>query len=656
MKPIYLLVTLLFTFVCSSQNSMSDRFNKLTEDEINMTVYEKDTTAHAVVLEEYGENYFELKKQRIILIKHFYTKIKILDKQGMRYANIEIPFYVGSKSTEKIVNIKAITHNGDKIDYLAKDQVFSVDVNPYYGEKRFTFPNVKVGSIIEYQYTLETPFYYNFEGWDFQSDIPKIYSEFNAKIPGNYSYNRTIKGFQKLDINEASIKKNCFQIGSYPSKKADCEMLKYAMKDIPAFKEESYMLSRNNYLSKISFELSEFTRFDGGKDVYTKTWKAVDKEMRNKKNVGVQARKSNFFKNQLSDTILDESSKLKKAKKIYAFIQDHYNWNEEYEIFGQTNVRTAFQERTGTVAEINLSLVNSLLAAGIDAETVMLATRAKGLPTKKHPVISDFNYLIAKVTIGEETFLLDATDKNLSFGLLPVRALNYSGRAMSFKKPSYWHTISPYAENRQNTVVNINVSEDGSAKGKISQVSTGYLAYEKRKELAEKGTEDYVDELDSQLSFLEIEKYEAEDQFNIEKPIKENFLLEFDEDDFSSGEIFLDPFFIAVFPDNPFKLEERKYPVDFAYSRIYTTRFLMSLPENYEFVNMPENQRFSIAGDKVICGMKSVQQNGQLNLSFKLIINNFYFTAEEYQELKTFFGKLSIIQKNTRLTIKKKNS
>ncbi|QHI34803.1 hypothetical protein IMCC3317_01470 [Kordia antarctica] len=653
MKPIYLFFTFLCTAMCYGQNSMNEKFNKISPDELNMTVYDKDTTAHAVVLEEYGENYFDVINDRIRLIKHYYAKIKILDKQGIEEANIEIPFYKGKKSTEYIKNIKAITHNADKIDHLAEDQIFSVDVNNYYGEKRFTFPNVKVGSVIEYQYTLQSPFIYNFEGWDFQSNIPKIYSEFNAKIPGNYRYNRTLKGFQKLAINEASLEKKCFQVPGF-STKADCEVLKYVMKDIPAFVEESYMLSRNNYLSKIAFELSEFIRFDGGKDVYTKSWKAVDKEMRKDKDIGAQVRKTSFFKNHLSDEILKESSDLKKAQKVYEFIKNHYSWNGKYGLFGDANVRQAFQDKGGNVAEINLSLVSSLLAADIKAESVMLASRAKGLPTKLHPVMSDFNYVIAKVTIGEETFLLDATEKLLSFGLLPIRALNYNGRAMDFKKPSYWLTIAPYAENRQNTIISLSVNDDGIAQGKIAQISTGYLAYEKREELDEQSTESYLDDFEKSLPFLEVEEYTVEERTNVQKPIKELFTLAFDEDGFSSSDTFLDPFFMKIFSTNPFKLEERQYPVDFAYSRIYTTRFLMSLPDTYEFTNIPEDQTFSIADGKAICGMKIVQQNGQLNMSFKLVLNSFYFDADEYQELKEFFKKLAVLQKNTRLTIKKK--
>jgi hypothetical protein len=640
--------------LCAGQNPLSEKFDKVSQKELDMNVYEKDTTAHAVVLEEYGNVYFDLIKDRVLLVKNYYTKIKILDKQGLDQANIQIAYYHNKKSKEKIKDIKAITHNVSGKDEVSESKIFTIDVNERWTEKRFTFPNVKVGSVLEYQYTLETPFVYNFEGWDFQSDIPKAYSEFSAKIPGNYRYNRTLKGFQKLVINKSDVEKRCFYFPGMADR-ADCEVFKYAMRDVPAFIEESYMLSKNNYMSKIAFEMSEYLRFDGGKDVYTKTWKSTDKEMRTDKDVGGQVKRKNFFKNQLSDEILNESSEFYKAKKIYSFIQNHYTWTGKYGLFNDSNVRSAFQNKTGNVAEINLSLVNSLLAAGIKTETVMLSTRSRGLPTQLYPVMSDFNYLIAKVTIGNEVFLLDATDKLLSFGLLPVRALNYNGRAMDFKKPSYWHTISPNADNRQNTLINVTVNEDGIAKGKISQVNTGYLAYEKRKELADTDEDAYLDVVEKRLPFIEVEEYSIENGDNVEKPTKEFFMLDFP-DGISGDETFLDPFFFKIFPSNPFKLEKRQYPVDFAYSRIYTSRFLMSIPDTHEYINIPEDQTFTLAGTKAICGVKTIQKNGQLNMTFKLVINNFYFSPEEYQELKQFFNKLSTLESNTRLTIKKKNS
>lgn len=646
---------LCITFVCHGQkNPLKEKFGNVSDQELAMTVYDNDSTAHAVVLEEYGNLSFQVIEEQIRLVKHYYSKIKILDEKGKKYANIDIPYFHNRKSKEKIKHIKATTHNISGKDVLQEDQIFTLDQNEKWSTKRFTFPNVKVGSVLEYQYTLETPFVYNFEGWDFQTDIPKLYSEFNAKIPGNYRYNRTLKGFLKLDINKATLKKRCFYIPGF-SQDADCEVLKYAMRDIPAFKEEAYMLSKNNYISKIAFEMSEYYGFNGGKKAYTKTWKAVDKEMRQDKGIGVQLKRQNFFKNQLSEEILTETSDFERARKVFEFIRDHYTWNGKYGVLSENaNVRKAYQNKIGTAAEINLSLINSLLATNLKAETLLLSTRSRGLPTQLHPVMSDFNYLVAKVTIGNEVFLLDATDKFSSFGLIPVRALNYTGRAMDFKKPSYWHTINPYAENRHNTIINVIVLEDGSTKGKVSQVYSGYLAFDKRKKLADTDEDEYLDAIEKQLSFAEVDAYKVDGRNNTRLPLKEFITLEFN-DQISSKNTYIDPFFFKLFPSNPFQLNKRNYPVDFAYPRIYTARFIMSIPDSYEYIDIPADKTYTLAGTKAICGMKTMVKNGQLNLAFKLVINNFYFTKEEYQELKTFFNNLTTLENNTRLTIRKKN-
>ena len=187
-----------------------------------------------------------------------------------------------------------------------------------------------------------SPFIYNFKGWNFQSDIPKIYSEFNAKIPGNYLYNRSLIGSLKLDINDADLKRECFHIDGF-AKAADCEVLKYAMKDIPAFKtEKEFMLSEKNYISRLDFELSQYNRFDGTTDKYTKTWKDVDKEFRSDKDIGRQLTKNGFFEKLVPVSLLTDGDALTRAKNIYEFVKNRYTWTEKYGVYGKARVKDAF--------------------------------------------------------------------------------------------------------------------------------------------------------------------------------------------------------------------------------------------------------------------------------------------------------------------------
>ncbi len=282
---------------------MPDTFGQVTNQERQLTGYDKDPEADAIVLYERGDNYFKVVDNRILLIKEYHSKIKILDEKGFDEGTVSISLRHNGMSTEKLTKIRAVTHNGVNQYNVLPNEIFEKDINEYRSEKSFTFPKLQKGSILEYSYTITSPFIYNFRGWDFQSNIPKIYSEFNASIPGNYEYNRALIGSLKLDINEAKIQKECFHIDGF-SNSADCEVVKYAMRDIPAFKAENeFMLSAYNYISRLDFELSQYHRFDGTTDKYTKSWEDVDKEFRSDPDIGRQLTKSGLFRKERTRAI-----------------------------------------------------------------------------------------------------------------------------------------------------------------------------------------------------------------------------------------------------------------------------------------------------------------------------------------------------------------
>lgn len=621
--------------------------------ELDMTVYEKDSAANAVYLYEHGENYFEEEHGRIFIIKKYFAKLKILTKEGLSYATVTIPLYHSEKNAEKVSDIIAATHNPDEILNLNPRNIYTDDINENWKVKKFTFPGATVGSVLTYEYTIKTPYLFNMEGWDFQADIPKVYSEFNAKIPGNYIYNRTLRGYLKLAVNESKIEKQCFDPDGYYNA-ADCETIKYAMKDIPAFEVEDYMLSKYNYYSKLKFELSVFNGFDGTKHRYTKSWKDVDKEFRKDKDIGIQVRKKGYFQKLLPEDILQIEDEVARAKAVYSFIQNHFNWNKKFGLFKNARVKTAYQNKTGNVAEVNLSLVNALQAAGLDAKMMLISTRKNGLPTLKHPVITDFNYLIAKLIINNESYYLDATDKDIPFNILPFRALNYTGRVMNFKEESYWDPIPPNPSNIKNVVVQLNIDETGAIAGKMSETNTGYLAIKRRKLLNEVSEESYLDMMESRIQDVEIDDYIIKRKDEIDKSISEQFDFNISKD-FTADKIYFDPFLIKQNANNPFKLKTRSYPVDFGYPSQYRYRLIMKLPNDYEIVNLPENKAIKI-GDKAYSQLStSVGEDNTITLIFSLSLKGHRFVAEEYDLLKKLFNYVADTQNNTILNITKKN-
>jgi len=631
-------------------------FGKPTIAEKNLETYEKDPSANAVVLYEWGDNYFKVINRRIRLVKEYHAKIKILDEKGFDQATIHIPLYKNGNSKEKIEKFRAVTHNGKNQYNVLSSETFTNDLSEFLSERSFTFPKLQKGSILEYSYTLTSPFFYNFQGWDFQSDIPKIYSEFNAKIPGNYLYNRTLVGSLELMTNSADIKKACFHVDGY-SQSADCEVLKYAMKDIPAFKaEKEFMLSEKNYFSRIDFELSQYNAFDGTTDRYTKSWADVDHEFRTDKDIGRQLTKKGFFEKNVPENLLHEGDEITRAKNIYEFVKNHYSWTGKYGVYGKGRVKEAFDAQKGSASEINMSLINLLNAADIETNLMLLSTRDKGLPKQTHPIMSDFNYAIAKVEIAGKTYLLDATDKYMPFGMLPYRALNHYGRVMDFKNDSYWFTIVPEMKNRHQVRANVKFNlASGKAEGILDVLSHGYPAIRVNKDLNSYTESEYLDKMEEAIEGdFKILSYKHLKERSTDRSVSQRFSFEI-ENALQADMVYFNPFYIRFFDKNPFLLDERQYPIDFGYPRHYKYQLALTLPEGYSVHELPKNQMVQLDDQKVFMKFEHHKILNQVGILFELVLNDSHLKAEDYDALKNVFKDVVSIQKNSLIVLKRES-
>jgi hypothetical protein len=276
MKYLLLLGALHFSFLSSNAQEIGFPFGQFTYKDLEMSTYPKDTSAVAVVLKEFGDARFEDDHHDIIFKYH--VRIKILKKGGLHLADFEIPLRKIDRNIETIRDLRAITFNVEngsvKQDKLDPKNQFTENINKHWDTKKFALPSVRVGSVIELEYELRSPFIMNFRTWEFQSEIPKVSSEFWASMPANYKYNITLRGFLKLDKNENEISRNCFGSG-FGS--ADCLLLRLAMNNVPAFIDEDHMTARSNFLSAVTFELFEIQHFDGTRDKLSKNGKMLNR-------------------------------------------------------------------------------------------------------------------------------------------------------------------------------------------------------------------------------------------------------------------------------------------------------------------------------------------------------------------------------------------
>lgn len=631
----FLIFVLTLSFAYGQNKEFVPQLGKAIIEELKMTRYEKDTTANALVLEEYAHTYLSEADELDFRTDHYY-RIKLFRRDAFGRATIKIQLY----GKQKVDDIDAYSYQWDngriKKVRLEKKAVFTKDLNEKWKEVTFTIPNIQEGSVIEYKYSVVSP-YSQIDDWFFQSDIPKLTSNYQFTYLGNYKYNIRLVGFKKLDRTDAKLEKDCVDVPGLGV--GSCGVLSYGMDDIPAFKEEQYMLSKRNFISHIIFDLISFTNPNGSVKKYTKTWKDADRSFRINYLDG-QVNKQKFFSRSLPEELLSIQDPQARAKGVYKHIQDRFSWNGRFWDFGKIKVRDAYDKKTGGVDAINLSLYNSLKAARIESYIVMVATRDKGLPTKLYPVTKDFNYIVIKVVINGKTFFLDATDKFLFFGQIPMRCLNGEGRVLDFKKGSYWERINPILKNSLRVWSQLSVNENKELVGKVNATQRGYLARKIRQEMSETSQDEYLRRIESRAIDYEVEDFKVSNQYDVEKPLTENFSLVPDEAIFDSDMVRVNPFFYFRVDSNPFKLDERTYPVDFAYPRSYTYTARIDIPEGYEISSLPKEKAVGLPDETAALIFRTNQKNNILTLNYRFLIKKKVYSSKEYYYLKELYNEL----------------
>lgn len=654
MRFLFVLLLLLFATSAFSQENRFP-YGQISIEQLLATGYSRDSSANAVVLREFGEAYISSADDMGLIFENHYL-IKILKTEGLNEANITIPLRKGTTKNQRLVSIKASAYNVEngRIQETSANakNIFTENINKYWDSKKLTIPNVRVGSIIEVHYVMDDPlFYYNFHAWEFQSHLPKVSSEYWATIPGNYVYNITWRGFLKFSKQESSLVKDCYNPGS---QKADCGRYKFAMENIPAFKEEAYMTAKSNFMATVNFELSEVRHFDGRVDKKTKEWKDTDIEVRTDPQMGNQIKKGKDVIGSIEIQLKAISDPLEKAKQVYAFIKSSFVWNEFYGAWSDEGIKKALEKKSGNVADINLSLIAALRAAGIDAEMALLSTRNNGVPTELHPVLTDFNYVVAKVNLGDKSYLVDATDPYLPFGMLPFRCLNGKARVFPEKAPSYWYDIVPTEKFKEVTIMNLTLEANGSLTGTVEYAYYGYDAYDKRTDLASfNNEEEYLADLKKKMRLITVNSFELTGLDIYDPKVVHKFDVEIEALDQLGDGFMLNPFFMGKMQTNPFKLTERVYPVNFGAAQEYTTIVNLTYPENFLLVEKPEKNALTIpaGGGKFLF---DITDNGtKATMMYSLTLAKPVYTSVEYKYLKELFNRVVLVQNSDWLFKKK---
>ncbi len=621
-------------------------FGDIKMPDINLRAYPGDSTATAVVLREFGSANIDNDSHNLVF--RYHIRLKILNTDGVKHASFSIPIRKqdNGEETFRLDEASTFSYNQGRLTSVKLDRknIFRENLHKYVDLYKFTMPDVQEGSIVEVKYEIESPFIFNFRQWNFQSNIPKLESIYKASIPANYVYNIALKGYQKMDINENTVSKDCYGRGQA---KADCAVLYCGMRNVPAFVVEDFMTAPENFISSLQFELSEVRRFDGGVDKITRTWKDVESELRTEDRFGKQLKRGKeTFKERLDPLVSKIDEPLQKATVIYDFIKQYFKWNGYYGKYSESGIKKAYGEKTGNIGDINLSLIAALQAYGFDAEPVLSSTRDNGLPVELYPVLSDFNYVFCRVSINSKAYMLDASDPYLPFGMLPVRCMNGIGRVLNAKE-SYWMDILPQKELKQQTTLLLKLEPNGSLKGDAIIVSSDYEALIKRKKMVSfNSEEEYIEDVDNKLPRMSIKDFKIENRKDVSKPIMEKYNVEFEGfDSLNMNRIYFNPFIFDKWTENPFKSKERLYPVDFGAPLSYTYVLNFEYPENYRILDLPAKVSLALPDNDGTFNFDIQNERNRVTMRSTLKTSRYTYDSNEYHALREIFARIVQLHK-----------
>jgi hypothetical protein len=654
------------------------KFGKVSKEELSMQYTTIDSSAAAVVLADFGHtkiDYLPNKGFQLVFTRH--CRIKVFTPSGYDQADVMVPLYHDGGDRESISQIKGYTYNlenGKVVKTKLKNEgKFLEEYDDNIQIYKFTLPNVKEGSVLEYSYRISSDFLFNLQDWEFQADIPTIWSEYQVEIPEYFVYKPLSQGYYPFVINDISNTNGTFNIiyrtertggslsnprtgGGTRQEQVSYRGTKYhwAAQNVPALIEEPFVTTMEDYRLKMEMELASI-QFPGKPyENFTTSWEEIDEQLLESDHFGDVFKRTNGIESQVASVIAEASTDTEKLTRIYRYVQQNIRWNQYSRKYADQLPRKTLEEKSGNSADINLLLVAMLREAGISAHPVVLSTRSHGMLRKSFPMLKQFNYVVAMATTSEGSLLLDPTDATCPPGMLPIRCLNQEGRIVSEEPGNKWVSLTPTQGSNEATMATLTL-EDGTLSGTISSSRSGYNAMRfRRNVMRESGVDGYLAKLKENQHSWQIQDYEVGSLEVIGKPLKETYEVVLQETAQQAGDmIYLQPIIIGRMEENPFKSEHRVYPVDYPYPDKETFMLSLTIPEGYQVDELPEDIMIALPEQAGLYSFTTKQIGNMLQVVSRLHIDRVKFYAQEYPYLREFFNM--IVAKQQEQIVLKRN-
>ncbi|BDS12654.1 hypothetical protein [Aureispira anguillae] len=587
-------------------------------------------------------------------------RLKIYTKEGLKYLDNSISLYINKHlDIDKLTNFRVITYNwvdGKIQKSILPQSAIKID-KQYEGVHilNYTPLDVKVGSVVDIQYTIQSPHIFDIPSWNVQADIPTKWFFYQLSHPDFIDYQVTKKGYIELTTKQNNTLSNFnYNGGSNDYQYTELEK-NYTASDIPAFKVEPFLSSSNNYRGALEFDIIGHNVPGGLSFKRAYTWDNVCQTLLGSNNLGGQLEDVYFIDKDVHNLVegLEEEQKI--ALTLLKHIQNRIQWNGFANFYCNNALKDIYEDKIGNSAEVNLLLVMALKSAGLKAFPVLLNTRNKGVVNPIKPSLHSFNYLIAGFEQKDGSIhLLDATDPLSTLDLLPKRCLN--GQGLRLGSYASWVNLNPSKKDLESYISELTLDEEGLVQGTLKYVAKDYAAYYLRQKwLKEESVKGFVRQLDREQKYFKIGPGKVQNMDKNELPLNMNFEISLQKSCSSTNNrLVLNPIFMGRIEKNPFQASSRKYPIEFMTLAKKSFVMTIHIPENYTLESLPTPEIIKLPHKSGQFSYNATALGQKIQLVYSYKLNETTFFSDDYAHLQNFYD--AIIRKQAESIILKKKS
>lgn len=481
------LFVLLFWPACMmmAQDKVNMKFGKPTKEEMQMTTYEAEPDAEAVVLCRLTDVEYSIQQTGYLVDYREKVRIKVLKPSGVRYAKVVIPFLkntpidnrnssskkvlkvdatdnnsvsssfeeqAGAMTTadldryseESVEDVKATAYNlqGSKVvkSVLKKGAFVETKIDDQHYQVEFTVPDVKEGTVIEYEYTLHSELFWLLHDWFAQCEIPVVYAKLDMNIPRYLLFNLEEHGVQRL-ITSCESGTMRFKLESDPLAAQTVVPSNHYVsvgRNLKGMKQGNGVWSMQDNCAGITALLKHYSMRGAAVVDYTRTWEQIDEMVLKSDDLGKQLQEHSPLAAELKEAKIEEIADMRqRAEAVAKLVLSKVEWNGRYEM-SPANTEETLKNGGGSNVDINMLLLQSLQDVGLNAAPVMLRMRNQGVLTMDYPSVQKYTTFIVGVVLPQGNLYLDASSADGHFNALPELLQVEKARLVLKDKKCQW--------------------------------------------------------------------------------------------------------------------------------------------------------------------------------------------------------------------------